>query len=87
MKTFKEFLNEDYDLLTSLQSAREGHDIHLKLNNGIEIPLDETTATVLIAYLGTVNKSEQDDFMESLITDERSFFRALEIANHSVTNG
>ena len=83
MKTFKEHISEQWNIVNVLMSAQQG-EAEVQLENGGHITIDEASATRIIMYLQTLSEEDKVVYLESLINNERGFMKGLETASHNV---
>lgn len=79
-----ELQEESFDVMIALQNATPQRTADLELYSGAVIPIDETTANVLVRYIATLGPEEKQYFIEDMQQNERGLFKAIEIATHEL---
>ena len=77
-------IQENFDIINTLMLAGSGKANELSLNNGISLPLDENTATIILNYIKILSEEDKLFYIENMINNERSFMKSLEIASHAL---
>lgn len=75
---------ESFDVMMALQNATPQRTADLELYSGAVIPIDETTANILVQYIATLGPDERQYFIEDMQQNERGLFKAIEIATHEL---